>query len=107
MKKITPVTALKDVDRKDVVEVEALDEEPVKHRRAAVLQQNVEALAKVRLKVEEYISLGQKSGTAACTCSSLDKYVNSRYRRCTYSQVQLSSVVGTVINVRGSDAFVL
>ena len=68
MKEITPVTALKDVDRKDVVEVEALDKKPVKHRRAAVLQQNVEALAEVRLEVEEYISLGgQKSGTAACT----------------------------------------
>ena len=60
---------MKDVDRKDVVEVESLDKEPVKHRRAAVLQQNVEALAEVRLEVEEYISLGvgQKSGTAACT----------------------------------------
>ena len=63
MKKITPVTALKDVDREDVVEVEALDEEPVKHRRAAVLQQNVEALAEVWLEVEEYISLGQNTAT--------------------------------------------
>ena len=63
MKEITPVTALKDVDRKDVVEVEALDKEPVKHRRAAVLQQNVEALAEVRLEVEEYISLGQNTTT--------------------------------------------
>ena len=61
MKEITPVTALKDVDRKDVVEVEALDKEPVKHRRAAVLQQNVEALAEVRLEVEEYISLGLRT----------------------------------------------
>ena len=63
MQKILPVTALKDVDGKDVVEVEALDEEPVKHRRAAVLQQNVEALAEVRLEVEEYTSLGQNTTT--------------------------------------------
>ena len=54
---------MKDVDGKDVVEVEALDEEPVKHRRAAVLQQNVEALAEVWLEVEEYTSLGQNTTT--------------------------------------------
>ena len=62
-KEVRPVAALKDVDGEDVVEVEALDEEPVKHRRAAVLQQNVEALAEVRLEVEEYISLGQNTTT--------------------------------------------
>ena len=45
-----PITALKDVDSEDVVEVQALDEEPMKHRRAAVLQQDVEALAEVRLQ---------------------------------------------------------
>ena len=45
-----PVAALKDVDGEDVVEVESLDEEPVEHGRAAVLQQDVEALAEVRLQ---------------------------------------------------------
>ena len=45
-----PVAALKDVDGEDVVEVESLDEEPVEHGRAAVLQQHVEALAEVRLE---------------------------------------------------------
>ena len=84
---------MKDVDRKDVVEVEALDEEPMKHRRAAVLQQHVEALAEVRLKLEKYISLGLNTdigqgrrGTRSLqppACSVFDKYVNSRYRRFT------------------------
>jgi hypothetical protein len=40
----------KDVDGEDVVQVEALDEEPVEHGRASVLEQDVETLAQVRLK---------------------------------------------------------
>ena len=93
----------------------------MKHRRAAVLQQHVEALAEVRLKLEKYISLGLNTdigqgrrGTRSLqppACSVFDKYVNSRYRRFTQS-VRWSDCLwlggqNTVINNRGSDAIVL
>ncbi len=38
------------VDGEHVVQVESLDEEPVEHGRARVLQQHVEDLAQVGLK---------------------------------------------------------
>ena len=47
----------KDVDGEDVVEVETLDEEPVEHCRPGVLQQHVEALAQIRLKVNDWKAL--------------------------------------------------
>ena len=48
---------MKDVDGEDVVEVESLDEEPVEHGRAAVLQQHVEALAEVGLQEKKPLGI--------------------------------------------------
>ena len=53
----------KDVYGEDVVEVQALDEEPVEHGRTCILQQHVEALAQVRLKVEDRFQGDQISWT--------------------------------------------
>ena len=50
---VTP-SGWKYVDGEDVVEVEALNEEPVEHGGAGVLQQDVEALAQVRLQMLKY-----------------------------------------------------
>ena len=47
----------KDVDGEDAVQVEAFDEEPVEHCRPGVLQQHVEALAQIRLKVNDWKAL--------------------------------------------------
>ena len=53
----------KDVDGENVVKVEAFDEEPVEHRRASVLEQDVKTLAQIRLKKKKKMFFFLKSIT--------------------------------------------